>query len=384
MQQKATQSPENEMQKLAEIQKEIVKVENMTVSESVAHFRKLEKNATDLLQNEKNPQIIKVIQDFLTALRSDIAFLEQNKNARTKYVQHQLRSLEVDFRAKISQKSENSQKSEKANEAPKEEKNPLSLEVDEKSAKLIQDFQKKAAKEFLKEITNGSGKMDELSIRKGLEFVGNVSDVTKLEPEIKNFDWLTKNEKEKLMKQLPAVRGVLGAVFMETLFASGYVAAFNGDGKIALRSTSRDNSVIQTTKEINDAINRNPELSKTLRLGLLYADGDLLNYMKASADSKGKNIMPDQQTPEKFLQYLHTRDSKNETQSSDAIKASKNFFQGIDISEQMIAANSVPEITRALEVVTPEQRAQVQEMAENITAQVQSKPEGTRMQAFAQ
>ncbi len=346
-------TPSSNVETLQTLQESVSnsKVPEMTVAQAIKHFELQREKLKKFLENEKNPELQKNAQNFLEALNKDIAVLQKqtNQDDRVTSIQQKLASL--DFDLKKGQNPTPGVDIPVAKEAPK----PLSTNIDSESTKYIQNFQAEAAAAFKQEISDENGNLTNQSIKKGLEFVAEVSNISSitLGDGDEKFNWLDKAEQEKLKEQLPAVRGVLGAIFMETLFGAWYVAAFNGDGTIVLKSKNTNNANTANTieKEINTAFVRDPELSKTLRMGLLYADGDLLKYMQASADSKGQNISPNQQTPDEFLNYLHGRSKKEETQAADAIKASKSFFEGINLPEQMVAANAIPEISRALETI---------------------------------
>lgn len=223
----------------------------------------------------------------------------------------------------------------------------FSVNMDSASAEALKKFQKSAAEAFKAEVLGSDGKPDYLSLRKGLELVSSLEELQNID--MKAFDTLNDTEKEKLKEQLPAVRGIIGAIFVESLFADGYTLAFNGDGTVNMRAKSGISDVNQKMSEINTAIKRDSTLSQTLKMGLLYADGDLLKYMQSVATSDGNNITPEMQTPGEFLKYLNNRDQN--TLAGDAIKSSANFFENINLPEQMRAANHIPEIGNTLSVV---------------------------------
>lgn len=223
----------------------------------------------------------------------------------------------------------------------------ITVDMDAEATKYIQNFQKEAVGAFKEAIQDKDGNLTTLSLRRGLEFM---QDVSKL-----SADWIEKDEKEVLSKHIPAVQGILGGIFMETLLRFGYAVGFNGDGNVVLKGKA---NVYEVQKEINDAIKRDSNLSQILRSGVLHMDGDLLKYMQASSTSQGKGILPEQQTPAEFLKYLHNR--SGETQASDIIKNSVNFFKGMDLPAQMVSANAIPEISRELKALTPEERVLIQ------------------------
>lgn len=238
------------------------------------------------------------------------------------------------------------QSAEKPTESIAVEKDtPKPLEVapiDTETSEFLKNFQTEAAEAFKKEVLGENGKPNYLSFRKGLEFVAGLQDLENVN--LEEFDWLDKTEREKLVPQMTVVRGILGAIFVEALFSVGYTIAFNGDGTVNMRAKSGITDVNEKMNEINTAIKRNPGLSETLKMGLLYADGDLLKYMQSVATSDGNNITPDLQKPEEFIKYLHNRDKSQSTVAGDAIKNSADFFKGINLSAQMKAANHIPEI----------------------------------------
>lgn len=231
----------------------------------------------------------------------------------------------------------------------------FTVNMDATSAEALKKFQKSAAEAFKAEVLGSDGKPDYLSLRRGLELISSLEELQSIDT--KAFDTLKDEEKEKLKEQLPAVRGVIGAIFVESLFADGYTIAFNGDGTVNMRARSGISDVNQKMSEINTAIKRDPTLSQTLKMGLLYADGDLLKYMQSVATSDGNNITPEMQTPGEFLKYLNNRDQN--TLAGDAIKSSANFFENINLPEQMKAANYIPEIGNALSTIMPDPNAMV-------------------------
>ncbi len=170
------------------------------------------------MENEKNPELQKNAQNFLEALNKDIAVLQKqtNQDDRVTSIQQKLASL--DFDLKKGQNPTPGVDIPVAKEAPK----PLSTNIDSESTKYIQNFQAEAAAAFKQEISDENGNLTNQSIKKGLEFVAEVSNISSitLGDGDEKFNWLDKAEQEKLKEQLPAVRGVLGAIFMETLFGA--------------------------------------------------------------------------------------------------------------------------------------------------------------------
>lgn len=151
---------------------------------------------------------------------------------------------------------------------------------------------------------------------------------------------------------MPAVQGIVGSIMTKSIFDSGYRFAFNSDNTVVVKPKNANYTQDkQIEQALNDAIARKPGMVPVLKAGLLYQDQDLLKYLQLRADSTGKNISAEAQTPEAFMEYL--KNPGRGVSSSDAARAimdSKNFFEGMNFDAHLKSVSHVPSMASALTV----------------------------------
>ena len=239
----------------------------------------------------------------------------------------------------------------------------------------MNEFQKEAFEAFKKQTLGENGEMDELSFRRGIEFLSELSNFSNIEVEKGKFDWLDTKEKEMLLKQMPAVHGIIGSIFVEQFFRAGYEFGFNADNTVIVKpkNAGQQTKARELQTQLNNQIARNPHLANSLKAGLLYNNQDLLTYLRMNATSDGKEISEDAQKPENFIKFLEGRN----TDSAKAILASRNFFKDLNWEGHLHAASYVPNFSKELSVIMSDPQAQ-QAITQNFT-QNQSAPNGTQV-----
>lgn len=213
----------------------------------------------------------------------------------------------------------------------------------------MNEFQKEAFEAFKKQTLGENGQMDELSFRRGIEFLSELSNFSNIEVKKGKFDWLDTKEKEMLLKQMPAVQGIIGSIFVEQFFRAGYEFGFNADNTVIVKpkNAGQQTKARELQTQLNNQIARNPHLANSLKAGLLYNNQDLLTYLRMNATSDGKEISEDAQKPENFIKFLEGRN----TDSAKAILASRNFFKDLNWEGHLHAASYVPSFSKELSVI---------------------------------
>lgn len=213
----------------------------------------------------------------------------------------------------------------------------------------MNEFQKEAFEAFKKQTLGENGEMDELSFRRGIEFLSELSNFSNIEVEKGKFDWLDTKEKEMLLKQMPAVQGIIGSIFVEQFFRAGYEFGFNADNTVIVKpkNAGQQTKARELQTQLNNQIARNPHLANSIKAGLLYNNQDLLTYLRMNATSDGKEISEDAQKPENFIKFLEGRN----TDSAKAILASRNFFKDLNWEGHLHAASYVPNFSKELSVI---------------------------------
>ena len=234
----------------------------------------------------------------------------------------------------------------------------------------MNEFQKEAFEAFKKQTLGENGEMDELSFRRGIEFLSELSNFSNIEVEKGKFDWLDTKEKEMLLKQMPAVQGIIGSIFVEQFFRAGYEFGFNADNTVIVKpkNAGQQTKARELETQLNNQIARNPHFANSIKAGLLYNNQDLLTYLRMNATSDGKEISEDAQKPENFIKFLEGRN----TDSAKAILASRNFFKDLNWEGHLHAASYVPNFSKELSVIMNDPATQ-EAVAQNFT-QNQSAP----------
>ncbi len=238
----------------------------------------------------------------------------------------------------------------------------------------MNEFQKEAFEAFKKQTLGENGQMDELSFRRGIEFLSELSNFSNIKVEKGKFDWLDTKEKEMLLKQMPAVQGIIGSIFVEQFFRAGYEFGFNADNTVIVKpkNAGQQTKARELQTQLNNQIARNPHFANSIKAGLLYNNQDLLTYLRMNATSDGKEISEDAQKPENFIKFLEGRN----TDSAKAILASRNFFKDLNWEGHLHAASYVPNFSKELSVIMSDPETQ-QAIAQNFT-QNQSAPNGAQ------
>ena len=213
----------------------------------------------------------------------------------------------------------------------------------------MNEFQKEAFEAFKKQTLGENGQMDELSFRRGIEFLSELSTFSNIEVEKGKFDWLDTKEKEMLLKQMPAVQGIIGSIFVEQFFRAGYEFGFNADNTVIVKpkNAGQQTKARELQTQLNNQIARNPDLANSIKAGLLYNNQDLLTYLRMNATSDGKEISEDAQKPENFIKFLQGRN----TDSAKTILDSRNFFKDLNWEGHLHAASYVPSFSKELSVI---------------------------------
>ena len=342
----------------------------------IAEYETLVQSAENFIKNlevnsPERPQAEKALQ----TLRESFVKLQETSNANKQKIQEELRtewetlrksvveitsthssqnewtSQEKDFQEK------NSESQEKSQAKPAEYKQePITEKVQEE----LNEFQKEAFEAFKKQTLGENGEMDELSFRRGIEFLSELSTFSNIEVEKGKFDWLDTKEKEMLLKQMPAVQGIIGSIFVEQFFRAGYEFGFNADNTVIVKpkNAGQQTKARELQTQLNNQIARNPDLANSIKAGLLYNNQDLLTYLRMNATSDGKEISEDAQKPENFIKFLEGRN----TDSAKAILASRNFFKDLNWEGHLHAASYVPSFSKKLSVIMrdPDARDAVQ------------------------
>lgn len=353
----------------------ISQTQTLTVQQGIDNFKELLDEAIRLRKAsgpaEEDAQLDQIIKALTTDIDRMSRFASTELQKRMQDVQNDLSALQLSITHPITV-------------PPTTQNTPAGSPTSHEAVKdQLNNFQKEAREAILAVSKNREGKLDDLSLRKALDYLGQLWNIANITPGSPGFEWLQQNEKEALVQQMPAVRGVLGSIFTQYIFDAGYQFSFNGDNTINVRVKTPSQAGIDAAnsvqQQINDAITRNPNIANILKEGLLYGDNDLLHYLQSRADANGQNIPYDAQTPEAFLKHL--RSTHNLSDSARAILDSTGFFNGVNFGEEMRAASIVPDMSHSLTVamqneknMTPEQRATVQQQAEQVKQHVTAVP----------
>ena len=379
----------------------------------ITEYETLVKSAENFIKNleinsPERPQAEKALQ----TLRESFIKLQETSNANKQKIQEELRTEWETLRKSVvettpthssqtfserqpfqhtvieiipTHSSQNERTSQEKNSQEKnsQEKNSESQEasrtkpaeykrepITEKVQEELNEFQKEAFEAFKKQTLGENGQMDELSFRRGIEFLSELSNFSNIEVEKGKFDWLDTKEKEMLLKQMPAVQGIIGSIFVEQFFRAGYEFGFNADNTVIVKpkNAGQQTKARELETQLNNQIARNPDLANSLKAGLLYNNQDLLTYLRMNATSDGKEISEDAQKPENFIKFLEGRN----TESAKAILASRNFFKDLDWEGHLHAASYVPSFSKKLSVIMNDPETQ-QAIAQNFP-QNQSAP----------
>lgn len=341
---------------LEALRQEASSLSNRTVEEGINDLEKIKTKAEQLRDSNKdNPAFQKDVQDYIDELSKNISFLRDNYEANKKKL---LRDAVSDLNTLSASSSAGVKTVEVATPIHPIEgmKVPEAIPytMDQATQNELKEFQIEASKALSLQLLDENGQLRFTSLKEALEYLGELANLQNVVPGEGKFAWLEKDEKDLLLKQLPAVQGVVGSIFTKQFFNAGYDFGFNGDNTVVVKP--KHGSQVTRSNEFADAINneirRNPSLANTLKAGLLYGDHDLLKYLQNAANSQGGKIAPEAQTSEKFLDYLkHPNTNAPQSDSARAILSSTNFFNGFNIHEHMYAASYVPDMSETLQVV---------------------------------
>ena len=357
----------------------------------ITEYETLVKSAENFIKNLKidspeRPQAEKALQ----TLRESFVKLQETSNANKQKIQEELRTEWETLRKSVveitpthSSQNERTSQEKDSQEKNSQEKNSESQEasrtkpaeykrepITEKVQEELNEFQKEAFEAFKKQTLGENGQMDELSFRRGIEFLSELSNFSNIKVEKGKFDWLDTKEKEMLLKQMPAVQGIIGSIFVEQFFRAGYEFGFNADNTVIVKPkhAGQQTKARELQTQLNNQIARNPHFANSIKAGLLYNNQDLLTYLRMNATSDGKEISEDAQKPENFIKFLEGRN----TESAKAILASRNFFKDLDWEGHLHAASYVPSFSKKLSVIMSDPETQ-QAIAQNFP-QNQSAP----------
>lgn len=352
----------------------------------ITEYETLVKSAENFIKNleinsPERPQAEKALQ----TLRESFLKLQETSNANKQKIQEELRTEWETLRQSVVEitPTHSSQNERTSQEEDSQEENSESQEesqakpaeykrepITEKVQEELNEFQKEGFEAFKKQTLGENGQMDELSFRRGIEFLSELSTFSNIEVEKGKFDWLDTKEKEMLLKQMPAVQGIIGSIFVEQFFRAGYEFGFNADNTVIVKpkNAGQQTKARELETQLNNQIARNPDLANSIKAGLLYNNQDLLTYLRMNATSDGKEISEDAQKPENFIKFLEGRN----TDSARAILASRNFFKDLNWEGHLHAASYVPSFSKELSVIMNDPETQ-QAIARNFT-QNQSAP----------
>ena len=331
----------------------------------ITEYETLVKSAENFIKNleinsPERPQAEKALQ----TLRESFVKLQETSNANKQKIQEELRTEWETLRKSVVEitPTHSSQNEWTSQEEDSQEKNSESQEksqtkpaeykrepITEKVQEELNEFQKEAFEAFKKQTLGENGEMDELSFRRGIEFLSELSTFSNIEVEKGKFDWLDTKEKEMLLKQMPAVQGIIGSIFVEQFFRAGYEFGFNADNTVIVKpkNAGQQTKARELQTQLNNQIARNPDLANSIKAGLLYNNQDLLTYLRMNATSDGKEISEDAQKPENFIKFLQGRN----TDSAKAILDSRNFFKDLNWEGHLHAASYVPSFSKELSVI---------------------------------
>lgn len=166
----------------------------------------------------------------------------------------------------------------------------VSPEQQKKQKEEIEEYGQDVAVK-LAEILVKDGEINQQGIKSAMELVNDLSQLKYKDNPDLNLK-LEASELDVLKKVPHAVKGVVGSVFLSSLYANGYTVRFIGNEQVSLHK-HKDAPVVRLgegtdlSHSINNFIKGNPGFLEVLKAGLLFHSGDLAKYVDTNS-SYGK------------------------------------------------------------------------------------------------
>lgn len=216
----------------------------------------------------------------------------------------------------------------------------------------LAEYQKESEK-AIREILFKDNKVNEANIKQAMRLADELSQM-KITDEAK-FKELDSSERDVLRQQIPAVRGMIGSLFVESLFANGYDFRFDGSGKLVVGHLRGEETHLLPNQDMelimNSYIGQSPSFAEMIKAGMLFHGGDLSQYVSKVSDADGKNISEQNQRYESFTSYLRNRPNQAQTKSGNAIMNSKQLFSDSEFKQYMQSVKYVPQIQSGIEAI---------------------------------
>lgn len=188
-----------------------------------------------------------------------------------------------------------------------------------------------------------------------------VADLAVMQVSADSLPWLDEGEIELFKTQLPAVRGMVGAIFVDTLLQNGYEVSFNKQGNLELQGGDKE-VLADIHTVLQEFVQNNSAIHEIARAGLLYHSGDLLQYRQAVEQTDG-TISDYNKNSEQFAEYLKNRHKNGQkTIASEILMKNPDILRFMDFEAYLDASKHVPAIVQGMP--TAEQRDRTQEAIE--------------------
>lgn len=210
------------------------------------------------------------------------------------------------------------------------------------------------ARNAIRNLLVKNGQIDENSIKQAVKLA---DDLAHLRLDETQFAELEETERDILKQQMPAVQGMIGAIFIESLFANGYDIRFNGSGTVDIGKKMGERDVkLAPTQDmqmiLNSYIGQNPSFLSMLKAGLLFHAGDINQYLNKISDTNGNPQNEKDTTFASFSSYLRNRPSQADTSAGKAIMNSQGMFSDSEFRSYLEAAKYVPALASGIQAIS--------------------------------
>lgn len=235
------------------------------------------------------------------------------------------------------------------------------------SAKEALDDYRKEAEASFKNLLVKDGQLDIGSFKNAMALADEMANLSQNldEGAGKNKNYIGRletQEREQLQKEMPAVRGMIGSLFVKSLIDNGYQFRVDSSGRVNIGRADAYTPTTLVPKDqmeitINEEISRNPNFATLLRAGLLFQDDDLVKYSALISDKDG--IIADANT-QTFANYKdHLSRNRNRGAAANMILNNNSpLFSDKEFQEYLRAAPMVPKITSDLQKMANDPKVQ--------------------------
>lgn len=285
-------------------------------------------------------------QNFQDAINNNQKQKEQNKAT----INNQLSETQKDLSG--SQKAPTEEKKKNPNIV----ENPENTVDDKTMEKHMQEYQRVAAK-AIKEVLIVNGKINVESIKSAMKTADELSKLEKPEG-IEALNSIDDGEREILKQELPAIKGMIGSIFIESLFQNGYDIRFKNDGSVKISQLSSGDNVSVSASDVEQVISAYAQQSPTfvgmLKAGVLFHSGDLARYVQINIVDG--NMPNDKKTYSSFQSYINN--NSNRTQAGQVLHGSDRMLGNEEFAQYIDSVKYVSSIQEAMEKIASQQDAE--------------------------